>query len=72
MALYLGTGENMAAPKVKVRQISKNKFYLSFWKDNKRVKRQTFYGTKREAELTASHRQSELLSGLHNFFQQWF
>ena len=60
----------MATPKVKIKQISKKKFYLTFWKDGKRVKRQTFYGTKREAELIASHYQSEMLLGKNDFLKE--
>ena len=60
----------MTTPKIKIKQINKTSFLFTFWIDGKRSKRQTFYGTKREAELTASHYQSEMLANKYDFLEQ--
>lgn len=57
-------------PKVKIKQINKNKFYLTFWNNGKRIKRFTFNGSKSEAELAAAHYQSEMLSDRFEFLQK--
>ena len=60
----------MTTPKVKIRKINKTKFYLTFWKDGKRIKRQTFNGTKQQAELIATKYQAEMLSGVFDFLEE--
>jgi hypothetical protein len=60
----------MTTPKVKIRKINKTTFHFTFWKDGKRTKRQTFHGTKRDAELLASHYQLEILSGKYKFLEK--
>lgn len=60
----------MNTPKVKIRQKNKSTFLFTFWIDGKRSKRITFSGTKREAELTAAHYQSEMLANKYEFLKK--
>lgn len=57
----------MADPKVYVRKIGTNKYELSFRANGKRIKREWFSGTKREAERRAAHYTNEMMNKNYEF-----
>jgi integrase len=60
----------MAVANVKIKELTKNKFRLTYWLHGKRIKRKTIYCNQREAELIATQHRSNLLAGKFDFINE--